>query len=548
MKLKFIKTRGTYAAGSVYELPTNEAVKAIDAGDAMPEAQALAIEASTKAQTDSATAVKAATMKRLDDAITRAKGRMAIAPQDDTVRAKYEASVLVDADAVVQIIEGMAQIESLVQASQRQTKPLNDNGNPAGIQVIGMDPKDAACQYVKARSNMDTLIKTNAGGKFKQAFELARESGLLLSNYVLPVLAKGQDYMLRDLVRASGDTTDTNLGTIASSLVLMRNLGFVKAMLNWLPYITTDLRNEPALYNQYVNTRYIVPQAVLNFKAGVGMVSDNGHTTPDVATATTVDATVRMTSFQGVPISFGTDLLGSTARALFAEQRDAQFYSLGLAISQALRDTIFAATWAPKSVADGTTALATTFPVDMASFNWPVLVDMQNQLLAAGVPMVSQFAMLHQAYYNQLIKDNNLMLVNTITTALGKTDAIYQTGELPALLGIKPLRSQVFANTAYSTTGWTPTKVGFIGGPASMLFCARIPQDYLQVAKAMGVPDTAGVEIVTDPESGLTILVTKFTNHSAMQVQCTAMLMYGFGQGHPGQGIVVVPKTGGAQD
>jgi hypothetical protein len=116
---------------------------------------------------------------------------------------------------------------------------------------------------------------------------------------------------------------------------------------------------------------------------------------------------------------------------------------------------------------------------------------------------------------------------------------------LPTLFGLKPLESQLASATAAGalttwtddTTLGTTKQVGFVGNQSSGIFVSRPPQDFTTAATRLGVPLTASIRLVTEPDSGLTVMVFSYLDNGKMSISQRVCLMYGAAQGHPGQGF-----------
>jgi hypothetical protein len=162
---------------------------------------------------------------------------------------------------------------------------------------------------------------------------------------------------------------------------------------------------------------------------------------------------------------------------------------------------------------------------------------------------------LHSVYHYNILTDASLLTAKAILAVNGG-ESDFETGELPTLFGIKVLESQLAAyksagSVAAAFTGLvTPTDpttiaavapdgIGFAGNSASALFVARLPQDYTTVLP--NIPATAAIEIVTEPDSGLSLLFTKYVDHSLAEVKARCAIMFGFAQGDPRQGFVLTP-------
>lgn len=570
MKIHIIKARGDFKAGTV--------VDASDADATVLLAEGYGITESQKADRD---AVLATNKKRITDAVTRAKQRGAIEMKDTAVEATAHERLDkgVDADVLVELIEAKASQE--VEALQKRfTARVDDDGTleigNAGAIRIGASMRDV-CEngYLKAREPMDKLIR---GGNVKEAMKVARDSGQALFAKLKPIYAKGGDFNVRegvkDVVQAA-DNIDTNVGTLAAGIVLMRNLGFLKNKLSFLDKISTDLRNEPVLFGQNVLTRYITPPAVLTFVPGIGLTSDataianwqatitatNPAGTPQTgtqtrSTASATDVNVVLNKYKGVSIKFNNLQIGGTLRNLFAEQQAAQIYSLAEQVNKDFLTTMFGATWTP-ATGNGAFSLCNgADPVGPPATNpmgLPTLIAIKNQCSLNKLPDMNRFVLLHSVYHDAVLVDSNLLAAKAILSLIKKDAGSFEDGELPVLFGLKVLESQLSAynkggaalvNLTSATgvqaaVGGANGVVGMVGNAASGLFVARVPQDYTKILGE--IPATAALEILTEPDSGLSILIKKRVDHNLEETLVDTGLMYNFAQGDPRQGFLLNP-------
>ena len=484
----------------------------------------------TQTQYDAEQAVKASNKSTVEAAIARAKDRGAILPKDETVSAKCQKQLDdgVAASFVCDYVDALqAKDEKNLAVRATQFQAEINNSPRLGYGGVKADPIDCAIKACEKSQAQFALIK---GGNTKGAMDLSREFGVILANEIQPLIASGHDMVLKDLVRAA-DTTDANVGTIATGLVLMKNLGYLKNIINFMPYISTDFRNEPALYNQPVFSRYIVVPSVTSYNTTTGW-SDS--------TPSAVDTTVTINKHNGVQITFNTQLLGSTVRNLLTEQVGAQTYALGEQVVKDFLAALFGATWTGtvNNIALG------------SNFALKDFVTLKNRATLAKLPPVGRFGLFHSTYHDNILQDSNLVTAKAITALVNKNLSALESAELPTLYGIKPLESQLASYNSGTATAPTigadgsvsftgVNQIGFLGNQSSMLMAARVPQDYTQAFK--DIPATAAVEIVTDPDSGLSMLNCKYVNHQLAQVSNRLSLMYGFAQGDPRQGIVLAP-------
>jgi hypothetical protein len=113
----------------------------------------------------------------------------------------------------------------------------------------------------------------------------------------------------------------------------------------------------------------------------------------------------------------------------------------------------------------------------------------------------------------------------------------FGNSELPELYGFDIHESQLMYDVAYSDTGWTPGVYGFAGLREAMLFVSRIPNDYNLALP--GIPATAAVQVVTEPDTGISVLFSKWVDNAAKQINAECAVMYQAAQGHPQMGALL---------
>jgi hypothetical protein len=517
-------------------------------------------------------------------AVNKAVEREAIVPKGDsgnsaekvTARAVEQIEKGADPEFVLAFIDGLPG-KKTVTASQRTTQFQNElNGAPfSRLEVTGVDIKDATNGYVKAVEAQNDLCRTN---RWEDARTQAREAAIILKQHHM----KASDLLLTDAVKGAtrfdpntiraATTTDPNsqVGSLAGDLIIMRNLGFLKNKLAWMPYLTTDLSGEPAKFGQTVLTRYITPPDVLTWVPGVGFtqqaqqISDSGTGTTQSAGVTlrvggggayeldasnafgiaqksapsVTDKSVTLDMFKATEVEFPVSLISGTLRNLFAEQYSAQLYSLAETINKFVMAKIFAATW---------TGTKSSYTKSLANWNLSGMIGVKNAMTISKIPDVGRFALLHSFYHDKLLEDSNLLSAKAILALIDKDASAFNTGELPVLFGVKPLESQLSSATgAGALTTWTDDTtlgtteiVGFAGNMSSALFVSRPPQDWTTTLSQLGIPATAAIRLVTEPDSGLTIMVFSYVDNGKMSVSQRVCVMYGAAQGDPRVGILL---------
>lgn len=532
--------------------------------------------------------VRAATRNSLKglvvQAVNKAVEREALVPKGDgnnsaeTVTATCIKQIEQGADAefVVAMIDGLPGKAQKVLASRTTGYVHGDGVAFNELRVTGTDIKDASAGYVKAMEHQDSLCRSN---RWDEAHKQSKEAAVILSQHHM----KANDLLLTDSVKgatrfdpntvraATFSDPNSQVGSLAGDLVIMRNLGYLKYKLPWLGKLTTDFSGEPAKFGQAILTRYITPPDVLTWVPGVGFtsqanqISDSGTGTTQSgglplstegsgaqaydatnifgiakkSAPSTTDVSVTLNMFKATEVEFPVSLLGSTMRNLFAEQYGAQTYSLAQAINQNVLTGILAATW---------TGVKTSYVKALANWNLSGMIGVKNAMSIAKIPDTGRFALLHSFYHDKILEDSNLLSAKAILALINKDASAFDSGEVPTLFGVKPLESQLCSSDGTALTTWTDdtnlgttTIVGFAGNMSSYVFVSRPPQDWTSTLNSLGIPSTASVRLVTEPDSGLTVMVFSYADNGKMSISQRVCLMWGRAQGDPRVGILIKP-------
>lgn len=581
MKARIVKAHNEFRVGEAID-PTPQDFEVLNRdGIAVSETEWNTLQANEQFRQNAIKAREA----RVEKAIAKAceQGRLPAADKEavDKVKARAMAMESVEDGVGEEFVLNLP-----VKAGQglegRQTQAARDDGGRYTELRMGDETLAETSQFVlKCSEPQNQLIRS---GNFKEAHKLGIQAGSALKYRMIKAAAK-DDFMLRDVVKAATFTDpNSQVGSMAGDLIIMRNLGYLVYKLPWLKKLTTDMTGEPVRFGQSILTRYITPPAVLTWVPGVGFtnaadsgfgaqqVSDSGTGTtqsagvtlrsggggnyeldatnnfgiPVKSTPSTTDKSVTLNMFKATEIEFPVSMLAGTVRNLLGEQLGAQTYSLAEEINKYVLAVLFAATWGT----GGVSGLTYTYTKALANWSLAGLIGLKNKLTIAKIPDVGRFALLHSFYHDKLLEDSNLLNAKAILALINKDMASFESGELPEIFGIKPLESQLAsATSAGALTTWvddttlgTTAIVGFAGNMSSGLFVSRPPQDYTTALTSLGIPQTASIRLMTEPDSGLTVMVFSYADNGKMSINQRVCLMWGAAQGDPRQGILIKPE------
>jgi len=562
-EIKFVKASsdGKYAAGIVASLESDIAAPYVQAGEAAaPQLADVVIRMQAERER------QAATDKTLiRQAIVRATERGALKKPVDGKDSDEMTAAIVKAESYLKNGVPICDVVDLIDSRPGTVKAEDTKlGAKAGLFVRatastekgggliiggGTESVQEACEgilkaYEPVTGDVNGYKGLVRAGRVDEAIEASRVIANKYKTAIVPVLKSGEDFALRDMVKAA-DTQDPNgnLGTIATGILLMRDLGFLRSKLVPFHMATTDLSAEPVKFNQQIITRYKTPPPVLTFVKGVGYTLNANDTTRKPSTPSTTDVPINMQQNKAVCIQFDNVLLGSTMRALFGEQQAMQFYSLAKAINKHYISTMIAANWTPLTEA-GTPLNAPKF--NATGWNIPSLVAIKNKMTLAQIPDDERIVMLHSYFHDILMQDSNLLTAYVIKAALAaqtnpNIDTFGQT-ELPELFGLDIHETQLFSDQPYQDTGWSPTVFGMAGTKSASLFVTRIPNDYNTAFP--DIPATAAIQVVTEPDSNMSMLFSKWVDNAAKVTNAECAVMYQAAQGDPRQGFLLGTVSG----
>lgn len=293
-------------------------------------------------------------------------------------------------------------------------------------------------------------------------------------------------------------------GTLAGTLVTQRTLELLKLNFPVIAKIATDFSDQPARFNQLIETRIVGIPSVVDYDATNGWVAQD---------ATMVDVSLTLNKRQGVPLALNTELLSSTARRLFEELAPAQAYALGKSLVDALYALITAGNF-------------TNAPVTAAGANFgrDKVIDMGTALTKRGVPFgsMNRNLLLASDYYGNLAKDSAI-----VTLAAFQRPEIITAGMLPEVHGFG-----VIDAPNLPTTG---NLAGFGFSRSALLLVTRLDSDYM-TANPAAAQGNGTSEVVTDPDLGISVQQVQFVNHQMATAHQRISLLYGVAKGQDNAG------------
>jgi anti-sigma28 factor (negative regulator of flagellin synthesis) len=311
------------------------------------------------------------------------------------------------------------------------------------------------------------------------------------------------------------DVTDTNLKTLSGSLVTQRTLELLKFTFPSLTMFTTDFSDQAAQFNQTVITRTVTIPNVTDYNTTTGWAD---------STAANVDVPVTINKHKGVNITFNEQILASTVRRLFDEFAPAAAYALSKQMVDDLYANITDANFTNNSVT-ATSAFARTS-----------VIDIGTQLTLRGVPLAlgQRTLLLYPTVFSKLVADTAL-----ITFAAYQKPELITAPQNGASLVIPVDTFQVVNAPNLPTNNGNVT--GFGCSKSALIIATRLPNDY---TSANPGANYGSVQVMTEPDIGISVMLTQYVNHQLAAATSRISLMYGTAAGQTAAGQLLKAAAG----
>lgn len=443
--------------------------------------------------------------EKANAAIEDAVSRFVIPPRATPLIAKWREVLTADPSAVMCLsgLPGMEYLRHRITASTVGSAIAAK----AGVSVVASDPRDIFGKLGALCAKQLQVSMT------AEKAELAKEYGVIYAREF-----RGEQGMrLLDSPLVASDNTDGNLGTLAGSLVTMRALELLKFQFPGLTRFSTDFSDMPAMFNQTIITR------IVNIPSCEDYDPTNGWAD---STANTVDVPVTINKHKGVPITFNSNTLGSTVRALFSEFGPAQSYALGKQMIEDLYANITDAKFTNNTVqATG-------------GFGRQSVIDIGTELTLRAVPQGEEFRtmLLWPTLFANLSKDADLVRFAAFQRA-----PMFEDGRKD--------RSTAFAFPVHGfevhEAPDLPTNngniTGFAGSKSALVISTRVPNDYTSVLPGSSF---GNVMMVTNPDIGITVMLVQYVDHKKGSATQRIAIMYGTAPGQTVAGQLIKSAVG----
>jgi hypothetical protein len=303
------------------------------------------------------------------------------------------------------------------------------------------------------------------------------------------------------------------LGTLATATIVQEALSLVftkRPLLNRISLGFTDRNGSPiAQYNQSVITRTLAIPTVGNLNDAAVARAD-------------VDVSVTLNNFKQLRYDFTSAEYSGTNRDLIREAAE----PMATAMANYMVDAV-AALWTTtnfptRTGADAVANSATnTLTKQGAGWDYTFLLQQRAILNKAGVPQFKRWFAGNCDVYASMLNDQRIVaaLYN------GQNGDAISRGQMPEVAG--------FGIDEYpSIPANSINLIGACGTPDSVVYAQRVPSDPRSVPGMEGVPLPGRIGIVTEPRTGLSVMVVEYIAMPSLAITCMLLWMYGVAKGN----------------
>lgn len=301
-----------------------------------------------------------------------------------------------------------------------------------------------------------------------------------------------------------------SLGTLTPGVVALQVLDFLKKKFPVFSQISTDFSGEAVNWNESVTSRVVTAPTVQDYD------TTNGYVATD---ATATDVAVTINEHRHVTLGFNDQEVTGTNRNLVMEQMGAAAYSLGKDAMDKLLAVITTTNFTNESVEA------------VADVDRDTNIELRRVLRTRGAAG-ELYSLLNATAFANLSKDAEVSSRDYVNEFPD-----YDGGVIRNIGGIR----NTFEYVDFPTTD---NLIGFAGTRDSLVIAARVPKDPGVGQTSVSLP--GDIEIVTDPDTGLSLMVRHWYDMKLGKRFMTLTWMFGVAKGVADKGQRLVSSATGS--
>lgn len=280
-----------------------------------------------------------------------------------------------------------------------------------------------------------------------------------------------------------------------------------------LPFLMSsfaiDMSDERAKFNEEINARIVGLPTVQDYDASTGYKANAAE-----SKSLLNDVPVTMNRHKHVPIKLDFLDQASTNKAI--NLIDEATMNAGFALAKSVADYCLSLALAANFSQSSEFALADS--------DRDMLTNIREDLNGVGCNPMGRFGIVNSAVMSALTGDSRI----ASDDYHGQRIEGEGFGRLINIEGF----GNIWEYPDMPANGEDLT--GLFGSKESIVCATRLPKDNLDVAKRLGIPQIASSEVMTDEDTGLSLLGIKWIEPGTFDIYTTVAIMYGAAAGKQG--------------
>ncbi|HEX3717502.1 MAG TPA: hypothetical protein VH595_05995 [Verrucomicrobiae bacterium] len=377
------------------------------------------------------------------------------------------------------------------------------------IKIVREDVTKILAGYITAREQDIPVYKAMYGQRKNAPLENLLIAPRIYRDEIRPLLRKEESAM--SVIRCANA-----LGALNGVLVTQRCLDFLRWDYPVLRRVSFDFSPEPVQFGQTITTRLTSVPLPGRYDSAAGYANGN---------AVTTDASFQINTHGFVQIAFSANDLSATKRLLFPEQNEGLHHAMGLDLCTNLFALATPANF-PGQIADNSNGFPSSLAVPGTTVVAPdqmsrsSVIAVKSALNQRGATGGIRTLLLTELYHDGL--EGDMTMIGNDYSDSADIERVPAVSRLPMVAQFQPLEAPYLP--------YQNQLQGFGFRADALAIAVRPPADYAKIFK--GVDGGGLMELVTNPETGLTVAMALFIDHKLGMAYMRIAYMFGVGVGN----------------
>lgn len=297
------------------------------------------------------------------------------------------------------------------------------------------------------------------------------------------------------------------MATLSTAELISDVLDAFKVRFPMISRIGTDFSTEEARLNQTIKARIMSLPTVRDYDGTSGYEANAAN-----ANDLSADLDITLNRHKHAPIKVDYIDQISTKRNLYEKAVSDLAFVLGKEAFDYAMSLVVAANFSQNSI------------FSVANSDKDMLDDIAGDMNTIGASPIGRFGIVNTPVFNTLEADSRIASGDYHDQRRGSN----AYGVLRGISGFE----EIYEYPGLPANAENLT--GFFGDQSGIAMASRLPNDVEKLANSLGIPSIAKVEVVTDPDTGLSLMGITWQKSGVFDIYTTLVWIYGIVAGSQG--------------